>query len=158
MSESGQSFVTTLPAGATASYRWAGGSSTEASRPAPPGLVHLPVRTRSRPGGAVQGSSAANVTDGGAGLVQTVDGLSPNTTYRLSGRLSVTGASTGYLFVKKYGGSEIHSAIASSSTPTLVSITFTTSATGTAEFGVWRDAGVSGTTLRADDLTITVAP
>jgi|GEM_PF-1562033 len=87
------------------------------------------------------GNYAAQVGTGAA-VYQTISGLSPNTKYTLRAwsKKQYSGSS-GYIYVKNYGGSEVTSSVAGTGYGENV-ITFTTGSSNTgAEIGIWGSSG-----------------
>ena len=102
--------------------------------------------------GVNSGSYALAATDS-AGANQTITGLSPNTTYLLTGWFKTSTSSAVNLGVKWYGGNELV-AQTTSSTYTQLSIKFTTGpASTTANIYAYNPAGGSNTMI-ADNLSL----
>lgn len=101
------------------------------------------------------GTYAAAQAGSNAGFYRTITGLSPNTTYTLTGWVKVTTGNTGYLYVKNYGSTMLTSSPATSTSYAPLTVTFTTGAGSTsAEIGLWRDAGSGSGTIYLDDVSL----
>lgn len=101
------------------------------------------------------GNYGAKVGSGGA-VAQTVTGLTPNTTYTVTGRLKVeTAGQLAYLGVDNYGGSSV-SVPTSLASFTQKSVTFTTGPSNTSA-NVFVYQGGTGS-VYCDDLTLVAAP
>ncbi len=104
-------------------------------------------------GNALSGSYALKASGAYNGAEQVVTGLSPNTTYTLSGWVKVTNAGDyGYIGVKNYGGSE-RDQLNVATSYARVALTFTTGSSNTSTtIYLWQATG-SGNAY-ADDFTL----
>jgi len=102
------------------------------------------------------GSYAAQVTGSNTGMWQTVSALAPNTKYTMTGWIkAATSGQQAFLYVKNYGNTEVHSATATATAYTQVSVTFTTGSSFTsAEIGLWRESAFGSGVIYLDDATL----
>ena len=98
------------------------------------------------------GAYAASQVGSSAGIYRTITGLSPNTTYTLTGWVKVTSGNTGYLYVKNHGAAVVTTSPATSTSYAPLTVTFTTGSGSTsAEIGMWRDGGYGSGSIYLDD-------
>jgi hypothetical protein len=114
-------------------------------------------------GAVVAAGNARTGTDAvalpaGAGAEQTVNGLTPNTQYRLQGfaKSAVAGQCV-YVGVKSFGGTETRSCV-STTGYSAGAVTFTTGASDTsAVIYFWNPSGTTGTS-HGDDISLSAVP
>lgn len=105
-------------------------------------------------GQARTGTYAAQVTGAGSWVGQTVSGLTPNTSYTLTGYGKVSGDGSVRVGAYEYDGSaETDSAAITSSTYSSGTVTFTPTGQSATVY-CWRDAGTTGSAY-CDDLSLT---
>jgi hypothetical protein len=103
-------------------------------------------------GNAKSGTYAANIGTANTGVLQTITGLSPNSSYTLTAWVKNTAADKTYLGVKNYGGVETN-VNTLATTYTQLTMTFTTGASSTsADIYAWKNAGTAASYV--DDFTL----